>query len=127
VACSPRPAVVALFCRQFYLRLSGRWPRLGRMYAGRGPTLLKWLFFGRILLTVGWCRVTALREGVFHIKDLDCWGPDMLIFHGEDEGGRPIRLLQHYSQLSVLLCAVPREKDTEPKIGFVLHRRLKEL
>jgi hypothetical protein len=62
-----------------------------------------------------------------HIKDLDCWGPDMLIFHGEDEGGRPIRLLQHYSQLSVLLCAVPREKDTEPKIGFVLHRRLKEL
>jgi len=53
--------------------------------------------------------------------------PDMLIFHGEDEGGRPIRLLQHYSQLSVLLCAVPREKDTEPKIGFVLHRRLKEL
>jgi uncharacterized protein DUF6173 len=76
---------------------------------------------------VGVRLVTAPREGVFHIKDLDCWGPDMLIFHGEDEGGRPIRLLQHYSQLSVLLCAVPREKDTEPKIGFVLHRRLKEL
>jgi hypothetical protein len=30
-------------------------------------------------------------------------------------------LLQHYSQLSVLLCAVPREKDTEPKVsGFVI-------
>jgi hypothetical protein len=74
-----------------------------------------------------WDKRAAMRSkderdpGVFHIKDLDCWGPDMLIFHGEDEGGRPIRLLQHYSQLSVLLCAVPREKDTEPKVsGFVI-------
>jgi hypothetical protein len=33
---------------------SMRWPDIR---AGRGPTLLKWLFFGRILLTVRWCRM----------------------------------------------------------------------
>jgi hypothetical protein len=37
------------------------------MYAGLGRALLKWLFFGRILLTVGWrrmaCRFKKLRYG----------------------------------------------------------------
>jgi hypothetical protein len=75
---------------------------------------------------IGGRFVAAPREGVFHIEDLGYWGPDMLIFYGKDADGRPIQLMQHYSQLSVLLCVVPKEKETARRIGFVLLERLKD-
>ena len=46
------------------------------------------------------------KEGVIHIEDMGYWGPDLLIFYGSDQSGRPVELLQHYTQISVLLCAV---------------------
>jgi len=49
----------------------------------------------------------------------------MLIFRGTDADGRPIELLQHYSQMTVLLCAVPKEKDKPRRIGFILEEELK--
>jgi Family of unknown function (DUF6173) len=73
---------------------------------------------------IGGRFVTAPREGIVHIEDLGFWGPDLLIFYGKDIDGRPIQLIQHHSQLSVLLCAVPKEKDTPRRIGFVLEQRL---
>jgi hypothetical protein len=75
---------------------------------------------------IGGRCVSAPREGVFHIEDLGYWGPDMLIFYGTDADGRPIQLLQHYSQLSVMLCVVPKEKDSARRIGFILEQRLNE-
>ena len=70
--------------------------------------------------------VAAPREGIIHIEDIGFWGPDLLIFHGSDGNGRPVQLLQHYSQLTVLLCAIPKEKDEPRRIGFILEQRLKE-
>ncbi len=68
--------------------------------------------------------VAAPREGIMHIEDIGFWGPDLLIFYGTDGNGRPVQLLQHYSQLTILLCAVPKEKDAPRRIGFVLEQRL---
>lgn len=70
--------------------------------------------------------VTAPKEGPIHIVDISYWNPDMLIFHGVDADGRKVQLIQHHSQLSVLLCAVPKEKENPRRIGFVLERRLKD-
>jgi hypothetical protein len=69
--------------------------------------------------------VEAPKEGVFHINDVGYWNPDMLIFHGTDGEGRSIELLQHYSQLSVLLCVVPKQTSEARRIGFILEERLK--
>jgi hypothetical protein len=73
---------------------------------------------------IGGRFVSAPKEGCFHIEDIAYWGPDMLIFHGRDFDGRPIQLLQHYTQLSLLLCSVPKEKEQPRRIGFVLESKL---
>lgn len=73
---------------------------------------------------IGGRLVSAPGEGVFHIEDLGYWGPDMLIFYGKNQHGRPVELLQHYSQLNVLLTAIPKEKDEPRRIGFILEARL---
>ncbi|WP_315718609.1 MULTISPECIES: DUF6173 family protein [unclassified Bradyrhizobium] len=69
---------------------------------------------------IGGRFVAAPKEGVFHIEDISYWGPDMLMFIGTDLNGRPIELMQHYTQMSVLLCAVPKVKEEPRRIGFVL-------
>lgn len=73
---------------------------------------------------IGGRLVSAPGEGAFHIEDLGYWGPDMLIFYGKNQHGRPVELLQHYSQLNVLLTAIPKEKDEPRRIGFILEARL---
>lgn len=73
---------------------------------------------------IGGRFVAAPKEGTFHIDDIGYWGPDMMIFYGTDLTGKPIQLMQHYSQLSVLLCVVPKEKEKARRIGFILHERL---
>jgi hypothetical protein len=75
---------------------------------------------------IGGRFVAAPREGAFHIEDLSYWGPDMLMFMGRDADGRPIQLMQHYTQMSILLCAVPKEKDEPRRIGFVLMDNLEK-
>ena len=42
--------------------------------------------------------------------------------------GRPIRLVQHYTQVNVLLSAMPKEKPQEPprRIGFALQERVEK-
>ena len=69
--------------------------------------------------------VTAPKDGAIHIADIGYWNPDMLIFYGTDSDGRSIELLQHHSQLSLLLCAIPKEKEKPRRIGFILEERLK--
>jgi len=73
---------------------------------------------------IGGRFIAAPKEGTFHIEDIGYWGPDLMIFYGTDSNGKPIQLMQHYSQLSILLCVVPKEKENARRIGFVLERRL---
>jgi len=59
----------------------------------------------------------------FHIADVGYWNPDIITFDGFDQGGNRVKLIQHVSQLNVLLVAV--RKTTPPaepprRIGFYL-------
>ena len=76
---------------------------------------------------IGGRLVAAPDEGVFHIEDISYWGPDMIMFLGTNLHGRPVQLIQHYSQLSVLLTALPIESNKQPRrIGFKLVAELKK-
>lgn len=63
--------------------------------------------------------------GVLQIEGMGFFDPDILTFHGTDEDGVPTQLIQHVSQLSVILRAMPKADTQEaPKrIGFRLARR----
>jgi hypothetical protein len=51
------------------------------------------------------------------------FGPDMIVFYGRNEKGEPVQLVQHTSQLSVLLVAVRKQADLPRRIGFVLDQK----
>jgi hypothetical protein len=63
-------------------------------------------------------------EGAFYIDDIGYWGPDMIIFHGKNTHNKPIQLIQHYTQLSILLTALPKESEKPRRIGFDLTNKL---
>jgi Family of unknown function (DUF6173) len=63
------------------------------------------------------------ESGVLRIEGLGFFDPDIICFYGRDDGGAKTQLIQHVTQLSVTLRAVPKQKDTEPprRIGFQLN------
>lgn len=72
--------------------------------------------------------VNGPGDGAFHMRDVGFWGPDFILFMGVNENGRPIRLIQHYTQLNVLLSAMAKPKPEEParRIGFQLQERVQQ-
>ncbi|MCC5468398.1 DUF6173 family protein [Pelosinus sp. Bkl1] len=66
-------------------------------------------------------RLVSFGQTVqFSINDVSYWNPDMIVFYGTLPTGEPVRLVQHSSQLSLLLVALKRSNPKEPrrKIGF---------
>jgi Family of unknown function (DUF6173) len=63
------------------------------------------------------------REPI-HINDVGYWGPDLVIFYGTNADKRPVELLQHVTQVSVLLVAMPKEHEQARRIGFELQKKL---
>lgn len=63
---------------------------------------------------------------VLHISNVASWGPDMIMFMGEYSDGRRFELMQHYSQVSVLLVAVPTMNEEPKRIGFELLKTVKD-
>ena len=63
------------------------------------------------------------EAGVLQIEGLGYYDPDILTFYGRDEGGVKTQLIQHVSQLSVILRAVPKSAPADPprRIGFALN------
>lgn len=60
------------------------------------------------------------EELTFHIEDMGYFGPDLITFFGKNEHGEPVQLVQHVSQLSVLLVALRKQEEVPRRIGFVL-------
>lgn len=60
--------------------------------------------------------------GVLTIEGLGFFEPDLVTFYGRDENGMKTQLIQHVTQLSVMLRAVPKEQTAEAprRIGFRL-------
>lgn len=61
--------------------------------------------------------------GVLRIEGLGYFDPDMITFYGRDDEGAKTQLVQHISQLSVILRAVPKVQPEDPprRIGFALN------
>lgn len=62
------------------------------------------------------------EAGVLRIEGLGYYDPDILTFYGRDDEGLKTQLIQHVSQLSVILRAVPKLAPEIParRIGFHL-------
>lgn len=66
------------------------------------------------------------EAGVMRIEGLGYFDPDIITYHGTDQSGAKTQLVQHVSQLNVMLRALPKEVDqAEPnRIGFRLAAEL---
>ena len=62
------------------------------------------------------------EAGVLKIEGLGYYDPDIVTFYGRDEEGMKTQLVQHVTQLSVMLRAVPKITPEIParRIGFHL-------
>jgi len=63
---------------------------------------------------------TGGEAGVLQIEGVGFCAPDLVTFYGQDEGGLKTQLIQHVSQLNVILRAVPKGEPSAPprRIGF---------
>ncbi|SFD55990.1 hypothetical protein SAMN04488523_101341 [Sulfitobacter brevis] len=71
---------------------------------------------------------TGAEAGVLRIEGMGYFDPDIVTFYGSDPSGVRVQLIQHVSQLNVLLRALPKqEPDAAPnRIGFRLVEDLEQ-
>jgi hypothetical protein len=64
--------------------------------------------------------------GTIRIEGMGYFEPDIVTFYGQDQMGMRTQLVQHVSQLSVMLRALPKQVDEAPprRIGFRLAQDL---
>lgn len=53
-----------------------------------------------------------------HVREVYRYGTDKLVFVGIDSHSKPVRLIQHLSQLNLLMLAAPKLGETAARIGF---------
>ena len=70
---------------------------------------------------------TGGQMGVLKIEGMGYFDPDIVTFYGSDATGAKTQLIQHVTQLSVMLRALPKQiEEEEPtRIGFRLAQGLK--
>lgn len=71
---------------------------------------------------------TGGEAGVMRIEGMGYFDPDIVTFYGADATGAKTQLIQHVSQLGVMLRALPKEVTAEAprRIGFKLAADLEE-
>ena len=71
---------------------------------------------------------TGAEAGVLRIEGVGYFDPDIVTFYGSDPAGTRTQLIQHVSQLNVLLRALPKPsaEDAPRRIGFRLAQDLEE-
>lgn len=62
--------------------------------------------------------------GTLHIQGVGFFAPDLITFYGADGGGARTQLVQHVSQLNVMLKAATKIADEPNRIGFNLAKGL---
>jgi hypothetical protein len=70
---------------------------------------------------VGVRLVNFGQSVTFHLQNLGFRNPSLISFHGITEQDEPVELIQHVSQISILLMRMKRQDASKPKrpIGFV--------
>ncbi len=66
------------------------------------------------------------EAGTLHIKGMGYFAPDIVTFYGVDQNGTKTQLVQHVSQLNVMLKAAPKLREQAERVGFQLRSRLEE-
>lgn len=71
---------------------------------------------------------TDTGAGILKIEGIGFFDPDIVTFYGIDGAGARAQLVQHVTQLNVMLRAVPKpvEVDAPRRIGFQLVASLEE-
>ncbi len=66
--------------------------------------------------------------GVLRIEGIGYFDPDIVTFYGTDQGRARCQLIQHVTQLSVALRAIPKPSDAPEarRIGFRLFEEIDE-
>lgn len=66
--------------------------------------------------------------GVIRIEGMGYFDPDVITFYGSDPEGTKTQLIQHVTQLSVMLRALPKQTPTVApnRIGFRLAAALED-
>ena len=71
---------------------------------------------------------TGTEAGVIRIEGIGFFDPDIVTFYGSDPAGTRTQLIQHVTQLNVLLRALPKKvaEDAPRRIGFRLVEDLEQ-
>ncbi|MEM7452182.1 MAG: DUF6173 family protein, partial [Pseudomonadota bacterium] len=64
--------------------------------------------------------------GMLNIQGMGFFAPDMITFYGADPAGAKTQLVQHVSQLNVMLKAAPKLNEEPARIGFQMRRKLED-
>jgi Family of unknown function (DUF6173) len=67
---------------------------------------------------VGVRLVSFGQSLTFHLRDMSWYNPSLIRFDGVDPEGQEVQLIQHVSQISVLLMRVPKLSAEAKRIGF---------
>lgn len=72
--------------------------------------------------------LTGGEAGILRIEGIGYFDPDIITFYGHDDEDARTQLIQHVSQLNVMLRALPKaDENTEARrIGFELAARLRK-
>lgn len=70
---------------------------------------------------VGVRLVTFGQTVIFHVERIGFSNPALVFFHGTTDAGQRVALVQHVSQLSFLLIAMPKLDPNQPKRPFGFH------
>jgi len=77
---------------------------------------------------IGGRLVSFGNTEVFHIINIGYHNPDIITFFGINTNDEEIQLIQHISQLNVLLVALKKESDQPARrIGFKLAEELEKI
>ena len=68
--------------------------------------------------------ITGSEQGTMTIQGMGFFAPDIVTFYGVDQGGTKTQLIQHVTQLSVMLKAAPKIHPEPVRIGFQLKEQL---
>lgn len=71
---------------------------------------------------IGARLVTFGTSMTIHVQGVSCSPPSLLTFTGVTGNGEKVQLVQHVSQLSFLLMAVPKIGEDAYRIGFIWDR-----
>ncbi|MGN5055084.1 DUF6173 family protein [Aeromonas veronii] len=72
-------------------------------------------------------RLVSFGQAItFHIQDIGYYGPDIISFYGTNDQGEKLQLIQHISQLSVLLIGMKKQNEAPRRIGFILNEKTKD-